>query len=218
MPDKPVPDLTSLDDTAGDELKDLQTGGQEAVARQFSKYRARLERMIRFRMDPRLSGRVDPEDVLQEAYLEVARRVGDYLVQPTVPPFVWMRQMTWQVLVDLHRKHLVAKARNVQQEVSRIPRPGMTSMSLAAQLVGRLTSPSQAAIREERMTRVRAALDTMDEIDREVLALRHFEQLTNNEVAEVLGLQKAAASNRYVRALSRLKQVLDRVMQDGNTL
>lgn len=196
------------------ELQQLRSGGQEAVARLFSKYRDRLERMVRFRMDSRLSGRVDAEDILQEAYLEIARRIGDYVNQPTVPVFVWMRQITWQVMVDTHRRHLVAKARNVNQEVSRMPATGVTSVSLAARLVGHLTSPSQAVIREERMAKLREALDEMDEIDREVLALRHFEQLSNNEVAQVLGLQKAAASNRYVRALSRLKRILDRAMQD----
>jgi RNA polymerase sigma-70 factor, ECF subfamily len=197
------------------ELERLRSGGQEAVAELYSSYRERLGRMVRFRMDPRLSGRVDPEDILQEAYMEIARRIQDYLDEPTVPLFVWLRQITWQILVDTHRRHLVAKARNVNAEVNRLPPDvGMTSVSLAARLVGGLTSPSQAILREERLVQVRDALDEMDEIDREVLALRHFEQLTNNEVAEVLGLQKAAASNRYVRALGRLKQILDRVMRD----
>lgn len=203
MPDGPSNDELS-------ELAQLQRDGQQALARLFSGYRERLERMVRFRMDPRLSGRIDPDDILQEAYLEIDRRVQDYVDQPTVPLFVWMRQITWQILIDTHRRHLVAKARNITQEASRTPGAGLTSASLAAQLVGQLTSPSQAAIRNERLQRVREALDAMEEIDREVLALRHFEQLTNNEVADVLGLQKAAASNRYVRALSRLKQTLDR--------
>lgn len=197
------------------EVESLRSGGQQAVADLFSKYRDRLGRMVRFRMDARLSGRVDPEDILQEAYLEVARRAQDYVAQPTVPLFVWLRQITWQILVDTHRRHLVAQARNVNAEVRRQPTsPGMTSVSLAARLVGGLTSPSQAVLREERLIQVRTALEEMDDIDREVLALRHFEQLSNNEVAEVLGLQKAAASNRYIRALSRLKQILDRVMTD----
>lgn len=208
MPDSPTSD-------APIELTQLRQDGQEALARLFSKYRDRLERMVQFRMDARLSGRVDPDDILQEAYLEIDRRLQDYLDQPTVPLFVWMRQITWQTLIDTHRRHMVAKVRNVNQEVSRMPGGGLTSASLAAQLIGHLTSPSQAAIREERLQRVRQALDEMDEIDREVLALRHFEQLTNNEVADVLGLQKAAASNRYVRALGRLKQTLDREMSDG---
>lgn len=198
-----------------DELSRLETGGQQAVADLFSQYRDRLGRMVRFRMDGRLSGRVDPDDILQEAYMEIARRIQDYLDQPSVPLFVWLRQITWQILVDTHRRHLVAKARNVNAEVNRLPpEAGMTSVSLAARLVGGLTSPSQAMLREERLVQVRLALEEMDDIDREVLALRHFEQLTNNEVAEVLGLQKAAASNRYVRALGRLKQILDRVVRD----
>lgn len=197
------------------ELELLRTGGSEAVAELFSRYRDRLGRMVRFRMDSRLSGRVDPEDILQEAYLEVARRVQGYVDQPSVPLFVWLRQITWQILVDTHRRHLVAKARNINAEVNRMPpAAGLTSVSLAARLVGGLTSPSQAILREERLVQVRSALEEMDEIDREVLALRHFEQLTNNEVADVLGIQKAAASNRYVRALARLKQILDKVMSD----
>lgn len=198
--------------TDSGELELLKSGGQQAVAELFSAYRDRLGRMVRFRMDTRLSGRVDPEDILQEAYMEVARRIQDYIGQPTVPLFVWLRQITWQILVDTHRRHLVAKARNINAEVNRLPAgAGVTSVSLASRLVGGLTSPSQAMLREERLTLVHQALEEMDEIDREVLALRHFEQLTNNEVADVLGLQKAAASNRYVRALGRLKQILDRV-------
>lgn len=209
MPDRSANDAPS-------ELTQLQQDGQEGLANLFSNYRDRLERMVRFRMDARLSGRVDPDDILQEAYLEIDRRLQSYLDQPTVPPFVWMRQITWQTLIDNHRRHVVAQVRNVNQEVSRFPGggAGFTSASMAAQLVGQLTSPSQAAIREERLERVRKALEEMDEIDREVLALRHFEQLTNNEVADVLGLQKAAASNRYVRALSRLKQTLDQALHE----
>ncbi len=204
----------SSPETTSAELEYLQRAGQQAVGELFSTYRDRLMRMVRFRLDPRLSGRVDPDDVLQEAYLEIARRIQDYTDQPTVPLFVWMRQITWQVMVDIHRRHLVAQARNINQEASRAPNFGATSVSLAARLVGQLTSPSQIAIREERLAHVREALDEMDEIDREVLALRHFEQLSNNEVAEVLGLQKAAASNRYIRALARLKKILDRTIRD----
>lgn len=189
----------------------LRQGGEQAVAVLFSKYRDQLQRMVDFRIDRRLSGRIDSADVLQEAYLEVARRIAEYLNQPAVPFFVWARQITWQVLLMNHRRHLGAQMRNASQEV---PLHGAnhfsgTSVSLAAQLVGHLTSPSQAAIRQERLTQLREALDKMDEVDREVLALRHFEHLTNTEVAQVLGIQKTAASNRYVRALKRLKTILE---------
>jgi RNA polymerase sigma-70 factor (ECF subfamily) len=132
------------------------------------------------------------------------------LDDPSMPVFVWLRMITNQRLIDVHRRHLGAKMRDAGQEVSlhRHDVSGGTSMSMAVHLVGHLTSPSQAAIRAELETRLETALNEMDPIDREVLALRHFEELTNNEVAEVLGIQKAAASNRYVRALKRLREIL----------
>ena len=200
------------DEQYDEERERLTSGGDQAVAELFSHYEDRLRKMVNYRLDRRLYGRVDAGDVLQEAYLEAARRVGDYLDRPTVPFFVWLRQITSQVLIDTHRRHL-AKMRDANQEV-RIHRGAYlhaSSLSLAAQLVGNLTSPSRVAMREELLDQLREALDGMDELDREVLALRHFEELTNNEVAEVLGLQKAAASNRYVRALKRLKGILEKL-------
>ena len=200
------------DDRFDDELERLRVGGDQAVADLFSQYEERLRKMVNYRLDRRLYGRVDAGDVLQEAYLEAARRSGDYVQRPTVPFFVWLRQITNQVLIDNHRRHL-AKMRDANLDV-RIHRGAYmqaSSLSLAAQLVGNLTSPSRVVMREELLVQLRQALDGMDELDREVLALRHFEELTNNEVAEVLGLQKAAASNRYVRALKRLKGILEKL-------
>lgn len=205
----------SSQDQSTSELQQLQQEGSQAVARLFSNYRERLERMVRFRMDPQLTGRVDPDDVLQEAYLDIDRRLSGYLEDPAVPVFVWMRQITLQTLIDNHRRHLTAKGRSVRQEVHHAVAGGVTSVSLAGLLVGQLTSPSQAVMRQERMEQLRAALEGMEELDREVLALRHFEHLTNNEVADVLGLQKAAASNRYMRALNRLKQTLTGIVSEG---
>lgn len=202
----------SNEDQHDEERERLKSGGDQAVAELFSHYEDRLRKMVNYRLDRRLYGRVDAADVLQEAYLEAARRLGDYLDRATVPFFVWLRQITSQVLIDTHRRHL-AKMRSANQEV-RIHRGAYlqaSSISLAAQLVGNLTSPSRVAMREELLEQLREALDGMDELDREVLALRHFEELTNNEVAEVLGLQKAAASNRYVRALKRLRGILEKL-------
>jgi len=195
------------------ELASLIAGGEQALAAAFSRYSERLEKMVRFRLDQRLWGRVDPADVLQEAYMEISRRLNEYLGDPVVPVFVWLRRMTEQMLVNLHRRHLGAQIRDASLEVSLQRGRGSigTSFSLAARLVADLTSPSQAAMREEMLNELREAFDEMDPIDREVLALRHFEELSNNEVADILGLQKAAASNRYVRALSRLKSILSRM-------
>lgn len=200
-----------------DEIRQLQQGGADALAACFSRYRDRLERMIRFRMDKRLLGRADVGDILQESYIEISKRGEQYLEHPEVSPFVWMRMLTSQVLINVHRRHFSVKKRDVQQEVS--PRFGgnhnSTSICLAEHLVGNLTSPSQAAIRDELLEKLRAALETLEDLDREVLALRHFEELTNNEVAAVLNLGKSAASNRYIRALKRLRIVLAELGEFG---
>lgn len=187
----------------------LRMGGNPVLAELFSEYRGRLERMVHFRMDPRLRSRIDVGDVLQEAYLDAAKRVDNYLANPSAPFFVWLRGITLNTLMDVHRRHLGAALRDAGREVSLYRKTtDATSELLAAQLVGRLTSPSQAVMREELIAQVEEALRQMDDMDREVLALRHFEQLSNNEVAEVLGLTKTAASNRYVRALARLREIL----------
>ena len=193
------------------EIELLKSGDENKIAEVFSQYEEKLQRMVRFRLDRRLYGRVDTADVMQDVWMEASRRIEDYTSNPAVPFFIWVRQIAWQIIIDLHRRHLGAQKRNVSQEVSLAKSGVGTSISIAAQLVGDLTSPSQAAIREEKLVKLRDALESMDKIDREVLALRHFEELSNNEVAEVLGQQKTAASNRYVRALKRLKSILEDV-------
>ena len=170
--------------------------------------------MIRLRLDRRLSGRVDSSDVLQEAYLDVRKRLAEYARDPAAMPFhLWLRLVAGQRLTDVHRYHLGSQMRDAGQEVSlhRGPFPQANSVSLAAQLLGKMTSASQAAIRAEHKLIVQEALNGMDPIDREVLALRHFEHLSNDETAQVLGLTKSAASNRYIRALKRLKEILSSI-------
>jgi RNA polymerase sigma-70 factor (ECF subfamily) len=166
--------------------------------------------MVALRMDRRLQGRVDPSDVIQEAHIEAMSRLTEYLADPSLPFFLWLRLLVGQRLAMLHRHHLGAQARDAGREVAidhgRLPEA--TSAALAARLLGRLTRPSEAAIRAERKLRLQAALDALDPLDREILALRHFEQLSNAEAARALGLDKSAASKRYVRALGRLKDVL----------
>jgi len=193
-----------------EQLRRLAAGDQQALADLFARYRDRLRRMVKLRLDRRLQGRVDASDVLQDAYLDVANRAADYAANPTMPFFLWLRLLTGQRLLMVHRQHLGTKMRDVGQEVSlyRGALPQASSVSLAAQLLGRMTSPSLAAVRAEMQLKLQEALNSMDPIDREVLTLRHFEELSNGETAAVLGLQKAAASNRYIRALKRLKEVL----------
>ncbi len=188
----------------------LVAGRDGALSEILSEYRTRLRKMIEFRLDSRLWGRVDADDVLQDVYLAANRRLPDYVVDPAVPVFVWLRTITQQVLADTYRRHMGAQKRDVRCDISLQPRAmgSSASISIADRLVASLTSPSQAAVRADSREQLYAALDKMDTIDREVLALRHFEDLSNDEVAEVLGLKKTAASNRYVRALKRLKEIL----------
>ena len=195
-------------------LRRALAGDESALAALFDGYRDRLRRMIRLRLDRRLSGRVDSSDVLQEAYLDVRKRLAEYARDPAAMPFhLWLRLVAGQRLTDIHRHHLGAQMRDAGMEVSlhRGPFPQADSISLAAQLLGKMTSASKAAIRVEHKLIVQGALNGMDPIDREVLALRHFEHLSNDETAQVLGLSKSAASNRYIRALKRLKEILSSI-------
>lgn len=188
----------------------VRRGDSEAQAELFSRFRDRLRQMIRLRLDPRLQGRLDASDVIQDAYLDYSRRFTEYTANPEVPFYIWLRSLTGQRLVDLHRRHLGAKIRDAGREVSlyRGALPQASSVALAAQLMGKLTSASRAAIRAETQLKVQEALNSMDPLDREVLTLRHFEMLGNDETAQVLGIKKAAASNRYIRALKKLKGIL----------
>jgi RNA polymerase sigma-70 factor, ECF subfamily len=205
---------TMTDDTnETDLLVRAKTGDAEALAALFSRYRYRLKRLVHLRLDRRLAGRVDPSDVLQEAYLEVHKRFAEHDRDPGLPFYLWLRLVTGQKLTDVHRQHLGTKMRDAGREVSlhRGALPQASSESLAAQLLGKLTSATQAAIRAEHRLLVQEALGRMGPLDREVLVLRHFEHLSNDETALVLGLKKGTASQRYIRALKRLKEILSSI-------
>ena len=203
-------------------IQRLQAGDEQALGELFAHSRDRLARIVQFRIDRRLAGRVDTDDILQEAYLDAAKRLkhfgehgsaddeSQFGQQSSDSAFVWLRLVVNQTLIDVHRRHLGAQKRSAKREVA-LGRPydsSSTAVSLMVHLVGNLTSPSQAVVREELEAQLSTALESMEEIDREVLALRHFEELTNSEVAEILGITQKAASIRYVRALGRLKNVL----------
>jgi RNA polymerase sigma-70 factor (ECF subfamily) len=183
---------------------------QGSIPEVFHSYRDKLLRMISFRLDHRLLGKVDPEDVLQDAFVEVVRRFDGYQGQLSVPIFVWLRQITRQVLIDLHRRYLGAQMRDVNQELDLYRMGGASSAILAAQLADSLTTPSQHVVRDEAVAAVAAALENLDPHDREVLVLRHLEELSNNEVAQVLDIDRFAASKRYLRALARLRKTVCR--------
>jgi RNA polymerase sigma-70 factor (ECF subfamily) len=199
------------DGESAQRLEAAARGDHAAWGAVLAQHRERLRRMVALRMDRRLQGRVDPSDVIQDAYLEAARRLPEYIRESApMPLFLWLRFLTAQALQALHRRHLGVQGRDAGREISidggRIPHA--TSAALAAQLLGHDTRASEVAIRAERKLRLEEALNSMDPIDREVLALRHFEQLTNGECARVLKLSESGATKRYVRALRRLKETL----------
>jgi RNA polymerase sigma-70 factor (ECF subfamily) len=196
-----------------DLLRRAAAGDQPACDALLGIYRDRLKRMVQLRLSRRLRGRVDDSDVLQEAYIEASRKLPEYAADPHLPVFLWLRHLTGLKLAEVHRRHLGAQLRDADREVTLHGGglPAVNSVSLAAQLLGKLTTPSQAAIKAETRMYVQEALNAMDPIDREVLALKHFEQLSTSEIAEILGLSKAGAGSRYLRALKRLKEILSQI-------
>lgn len=193
-----------------DFLDRLREDSEKVLAVQYDQHRDRLWRIVNFRLDQRLFGRVDADDILQEAYLDAATRIEHYLNDPATSFFVWLRTIVGQTLIDVHRRHLGAQKRDVRREVKAKRRifSASTSFQIADMLLGNLTSPSQAALKEELAAQLHDALESMNEMDREILVLRHFEELSNLEAAEVLEIESKAASMRYFRALTRLRSVL----------
>ena len=199
-----------------DPVERLCGGDRQALTDLFQRHRNRLRRMVELRMDARLQGRVDASDILQDAFLDAAARLDGYLQRPDLPAFLWLRLIVGERLTICQRRHLGTKMRAAGQEVSlyRDPLPQATSAALASMLLGRMTSPSHAAVRAELVLQVQEALNALDPLDREVVALRHFEQLSRAEAAVVLGFSQEAGAKQYLRALKQLKDVLATMPDD----
>ena len=189
---------------------DNAVGGDEvALSELFDEHRARLRRMVELRMDRRLKGRIDPSDVLQDAYVDLAKQLPNYAAKPDLPFFVWLRRITGQRLSMLHRHHLGAAKRNAGIEVGIFRSiPEASSIFLAAQLVGKLTTVTQALRRDERQTMLMSILEDLEEDDREIIALRHFEHMNISEIAAQYEISEAAAGMRHLRALRKMKKLL----------
>ncbi len=198
-----------MNETADLETR-LRTGDEEALAALFERHKDRLWRIVHFRMAQILRQRLEPDDILQEAYLAASKRIKHFAKDGFESSFLWLRLIVTQTMIEAHRRHLGAQARDLRREIviESVVYPQATSVSLAFCLVGSDTSPSQRASRQELFDRVAKTIATMEPLDQEVLALRHFEELTNKETAEVLGIEPKAASIRYVRALQRLRSIL----------
>ncbi len=193
-----------------DAVAAMRHGSADALAIIFSRYRERLRQIVRFRLDYRIVARVSDSDVLQESYIAAVKRLDQFTQQTDMPPFLWLRLIVSQQLIDVHRQHLGAEMRDVRREVSLLPGgcSPHTSLAIAAQLAGPATAISEVLARAELIEKLQRTLNEMDALDREVIALRHFEELNNIESAKVLGIEAAAASKRYVRAMARLAKLI----------
>lgn len=185
-------------------------GDAAAVNALLDRHREALRNMVRSRMDRKLERRVDASDIVQDVLIEASTRMQDYLKDPKIPFGLWLRQIAQDRIIDVHRRHRVAARRSMDREQP-MHAPGLgdrSSLELAAQLRDPELTPAAATLRKELQQRFLEALDRMDEEDREILLMRHFEQLTNTEAAELLGLTPPAAGMRHLRALRRLREIL----------
>ena len=185
-------------------------GDADAVNRLLDRHREAVRRMIDMRMDRQLRQRVDASDIMQDVLVDAHRRLGDYLKDPAMPFHLWLRHMAQDRLIDAHRRHRVAAKRSVDREQPMVAagRMDRSTLELAVQLCDGQRTPAAEAQWNELQQQFQAALEELEEKDREVMLMRHFEKLSNTEVAESLGITPPAASMRYLRAVRRLREVL----------
>jgi RNA polymerase sigma-70 factor (ECF subfamily) len=184
-------------------------GDDEARQQLLVRHRRRLQRMVAAHLDRRLAARVDPSDVVQEALADAARKLDRYLRDRPLPFYAWLRRLAWERLVKLHRRHLKARSRRIdREEPGVLALPDESAVELANCLMDMRSGPGERLLRQELRQRVRAALDQLVANDREVLVLRYLEQLKHDDIAAILGISVGAAKVRHVRALERLRDLL----------
>ena len=200
-----------------DLLNEVAYGDRSAVNRLMDRHRDAVRRMVQMRLDQAVARRVDASDVVQDVLLEASQRLTDYLQQPAMPFHLWLRQLAKDRIIDMHRRHRAAKRRSVdrEQNFSGLGNDDQSAADMAALLRDAELTPAAAALRKEMQARFVAVLDQMDEGDREIIMMRHFEHLGNSEVAEALGLSAPAAGMRYLRAIRRLRELLG---MDGESM
>ncbi len=193
-----------------DLLDRAKQGEAGAVERLLDTHREPLRRMIGLRLDPALAGRADASDIVQEVMLEVSQRLADYLRNPAMPFHLWVRHIAKDHMIDAHRRHRQAQRRSLDREQPLVPAglADQSSLELAGQLIDHEMTPATAAVRHELQKRMEQAVAALEEDDREIILMRHYEQLSNQEVATALGLTEAAASMRHLRAVRKLRAAL----------
>ena len=200
-------------------LANARQGDRAAVNRLLERHRVSLKKLIQLRLDRKIARRVDASDVVQDVLMEANTRLQDYLADPRMPFHLWLRQLAQDRMIDVYRRHRGAQRRSLDREQS-ITAPQFSDQSgldLMGQLADHELTPAAASIRKELEARFVLALDQLEDEDREIVLMRHFEQLGNSEVADALGLSAAAAGMRHLRALRKLRAILgDRPSQSGS--
>ena len=198
-------------ETTDEMLDKARQGEAGAVDRLFGEFREPLRRVVGLRLDPVLARRIDASDIVQDVLIEANQRLKEYLKAPNMPFHLWLRHLAQDRIIDTHRRHRLAQRRSIDREQP-LTRPGWadddSATSLVAQLVDTERTPASEAIQQELARKLTAAIGELGEDDRDILLMRHHEQLSNGDVAGALGLTEAAASMRYLRALRRLRLVL----------
>lgn len=193
-------------------LRQAKSGDESAVNQLMDRHRHSLRQMVRLRLDQRIQRRIDVSDVVQDILIEANRRLQRYLAEPQLPFHLWLRQIARDRIIDAHRRHRTSLRRSVDREQSLAAPRGQdqSSMQLAAVLGDQRLTPAAAALQKEIVHRIEMAISQLEEKDAEMIIMRHYELLTNQEIAIALELTEPAASMRYLRAIRRLKSLIQR--------
>jgi len=191
-------------------LSDARRGDMRAVNRLLERHRDAVRRLVRMRLDQKIQRRIDVSDVVQDVFVEANRRLREYLQAPVMPFHLWLRHIARDRIIDAHRRHRVSAKRSVDREQSLTPAGPVdrSTRELAAQLSDQQLTPAAAATQKELAQRVEQAIARLSDPDAEIIVMRHYEHLTNQEVALALSLSEPAASMRYLRAVRRLRALL----------
>lgn len=205
--------IQAMSDASEEKLQGLvdkaANGDESALATILDIYRDRLRRMVLMRLNPLLRSRLNPSDVLQESFIDARRQFAEYAINPRFSVYFWLRNIVSKRLGKLHRFHLDAEMRNANRELSLDANlTGASSVFLATQLAASSTSIDRQLVQAEVQGRLQQALDEMEEKDREVIAMRHFEELSTEEIAEILNLTRSGVLKRYTRALRKLRDAI----------
>ncbi len=195
-------------------IAQAKDGDKSAVNQLMDRHRNSLNQLVRMRLDHKIRNRVDVSDVVQDVLVEANRRLQRYLEEPVMPFHLWLRQIAKDRIIDAHRRHRVSAKRSVDREQRMVAPKGydQSSIHLAAILGDSKLTPAAAALQKEMAIRVEKSIALLDDKDSEIIIMRHYEQLTNQEISRLLDLTEPAASMRYLRAIRRLREV----MQDDN--